>query len=81
MTLLFCLFPSVNSDIYMIYENKAFLFKLKVQTITRGLFAGTVLFGVWCTLTVPAQSLQSDLVSGSLITAGSIGIAALAGYA
>lgn len=65
----------------MIYENKAFLFKLKVQTITRGLFTGTVLFGVWCTLTVPAQSLQSDLVSGSLITAGSIGIAALAGYA
>lgn len=65
----------------MIYGNKAFLFKLKVQTITRGLFDGTVLFGVWCTLTVPAQFLQSDLISGSLITAGSIGIAALAGYA
>eukprot|EP00105_Crassostrea_gigas_P045775 XP_019929923.1 PREDICTED: uncharacterized protein LOC105345909 isoform X2 [Crassostrea gigas] len=54
---------------------------MQVQTITRGLFAGTVLFGVWCTLTVPAQSLQSDLVSGSLITAGSIGIAALAASA
>lgn len=65
----------------MTYENKSFLFKIKVKTITRGLFVGAVLLGVSCILTVPAQPSQSDLISGSLITAGSIGIAALAGYA
>lgn len=51
-----------------------------MQTITRGLFVWTVLFGVCCMQAVPPQTAQSGLISGTIIAAGSIGIAALAGY-
>ncbi|XP_052720353.1 uncharacterized protein LOC128192000 isoform X2 [Crassostrea angulata] len=52
-----------------------------MQTITRGLFVWTVLFGVCCMQAVPPQPAQSGLISGTIIAAGSIGIAALAASA
>uniref|UniRef100_A0A8W8KP00 Uncharacterized protein n=1 Tax=Magallana gigas TaxID=29159 RepID=A0A8W8KP00_MAGGI len=54
---------------------------MQMQTITRGLFVWTVLFGVCCMQAVPPQPAQSGLISGTIIAAGSIGIAALAASA